>query len=422
MSSTGVPRTVVRWDDVRRFRLARQQLSERARRSDLGRVLGRVGGVQAQLASAAQIGLWTRVNGVERAELEDRLAGGRSLARAWCMRRTLHLLPARDLSVYVRGTALRAEKEVRWVRNRGVPADTVERLLATTLNALEVPRTRSEIAAEVGRALRVPQRSVPGAGWGNRSPVPGVHIDGLTLPVVYLLHLVGARGVVCHGPPRDVEPTFVRADAWLRPFHDVSSREAETDLLRRYLGAFGPATVDDYAAWTGLRRRDAARIWSEVDPELAAVDVEGWKSWALRKDVEELRTPTDEEGPVRLLPYFDSFLLGHRDRQHLMEERNLRHVYRPQGWIAPTVLVDGRVVGVWNLERSDRTLRLDVVPFVGAERTLRDRTRRDALDAEASRLASFLGSATAETTVSPPRGRPVASPARPPGRTGATAP
>ncbi len=128
--SSGPSVVRVGWSEVRRFRLARQQLVERAPTAALVDLLGRIGGVQAQLVSAAQVGLWNRVRDLDRSDLEARVDSGRSIVKAWCMRRTLHLLPARDLSLFVRGTAPCAEKEVRWLRGKGFSDATFERLAA----------------------------------------------------------------------------------------------------------------------------------------------------------------------------------------------------------------------------------------------------------------------------------------------------
>ncbi len=122
-----------------------------------------------------------------------------------------------------------------------------------------------------------------------------------------------------------------------------STREqAEGMLLRRYLRAFGPATAADFALWTGISLTEAREIWAREEADIAPVNVEGWTAAVLREDLDELAQARFERPLVRLLPYFDSFLLGHKEREHLVAMKHRPKVYRAQGWIAPVVLVDGR--------------------------------------------------------------------------------
>ena len=108
---------------------------------------------------------------------------------------------------------------------------------------------------------------------------------------------------MCHGAPRNGEPTFVRADAWVPGFEDLAREAAETRLLRRYLEAFGPATAADFAVWTGVTVREAREIWARAEGELAPVEVEGAEASMLRAGIDELSRARIERPHVRLLPY-----------------------------------------------------------------------------------------------------------------------
>ena len=234
------------------------------------------------------------------------------------MRQTLFLVPSRHLAVFVRGTARRAEKEIRWALGKGVPGRLVEAVIDATLGALDQPLTRPEIADRVSQALGVQMRTIPGGGWGRRTKVAAVPVGELTYPVVDLLHLVAARGVVCYGPNHGNEPTFVRADAWIPHWQDVPREQAEGILLRKYLRAFGPATAADFALWTGMTIREAREIWAREPADLASVNVEGWNGEILREDLDELAHAEFERPLIRLLPYFYSFLLAHREREPIV--------------------------------------------------------------------------------------------------------
>jgi len=376
------------------FRLRRHYLTERAPRGQLLSVVDGMAGAQAQVLGAARLSLWARLRDLDPEDVERALWRDRTLVRAWCMRRTLYLLPGGTVAIYVRGSARRAEKEIRWAHNHGVSKRRLERLLGGVLAALDEPYTRSELAERVGRSLGLPIRWAPGGGWGSDRPVPWLTLGGTSLPTHYLLHLAGARGVLCSGPTRGGEATFVRADAWIPGWEDAPGARAEEELLRAYLRTFGPATLDDFRAWTGMRKVDARGIWGRLEGELTPIDVEGRATWALRVDLSELARSDGGPSSVRLLPYFDSFVLGHEDRTHLVRSGEVGHVYRPQGWVAPVVLIDGRVRGIWrhSLKGRDLSVRVEAFGPLGPE-------VRRAIRVEAEDLARFLGCSDAEVVL-----------------------
>jgi hypothetical protein len=343
-------------------------------------------GAQAQLLSAAQISLWSRVRDLQIAQVEEALRE-RLLVKATCMRKTLFLIPSEQLALFIRGTARRAEKEVRWALGKGVPERVVDAAIDAALGVLDQPLTRPEIAERVSQVLGVQTQAIPGGGWGRRSHVAAVPVGHLTYPVVDLLHLAAARGVVCYGPNLGKEPTFVRADAWIPHWQDLPVEQAEDLLLRTYLRAYGPATAADFSMWSGVSLTDARRIWARGEAGIVPVDVAGWTAAILREDRDEL-TQAASAGPlVRLLPYFDSYLLSHREREHLAAAEHQPKIYRPQGWVSPVVLVDGRAAAVWTHTRQGDRLDIHVSQFDALPQRIRAGIHEEAHD-----LARFLDS------------------------------
>ena len=375
----------VTWNQIAAFRLARHHLSERSSTKALLSVVHDMGGAQAQLPSAAQISLWSRVSDLQITHVEKALRE-RTLVKASCMRRTLFFVPSRHLAVFVRGSARRAEKEIHWARGKGVPDRVIDAAVDAALSVLDQPLTRPEIAERVSRVLGVQMQAVHGGGWGRRTKVAAVPVGELTYPVVDLLHLAGSRGVVCYGPNRGNEPTFVRADAWIPKWRDLPREQAEGLLLRTYLRAFGPATATDFAMWSGITLTDAREVWAREQADFAPVNVEGWEATVLRKDLDELAHAEFERPLIRLLPYFDSYLLGHKEREHLMAMEHRPKVYRPQGWIVPVVLVDGRATAVWEHAREGNRLRVKVTKFGSISRRIAAGIREEARD-----LGRFFG-------------------------------
>ena len=377
--------TPVTWKQVTAFRMRRHHLAERSPVGTLISVAGDMAGAQAQLLSAAQISFWARVRDLRTEDVEEALKN-RTLVKTACMRRTLFLVPAADVATFVRGSARRAEKEIRWARGKGVPERVLDTAIEATLGVLDQPLTRTEIAERVCHTLGVGMKTFSGGGWGNRRDLAAVPVGSLTYPVLDLLHLVGARGVVCYGPDRGGVPTFVRAEAWIPHWQDLPVEQAEELLLRRYLGAFGPATAADFAMWSGMTLTDARQVWGRQEAGIAPVQVEGWAAAILQEDLETLAQARFDSPAVRLLPYFDTYLLGHREREHVVSRQHQPKIYRPQGWISPVVLLDGRAAGVWTHARQGNRLSVRVTPFEPITVRVAAGIREEAQD-----LGRFLG-------------------------------
>lgn len=381
------------WDQVTAFRLSRHHLLQRAPAGALTSVARDMTGAQAQLLSAAQISLSSRVRHLRLADVEEAL-NRRDLVRAACMRRTLFLVPSQDLAVFVRGSARRAEKDIRWAQGKGVPDHVLDATIDAVLDVLNQPLTRPEIAERVCRALGLQKQATQGEGWGNRKKAPAVPVGELTLPVTYLLTLVSARGVICYGPDRQNKPTFVRANAWIPQWQDMPREQAEDALLRLYLRAYAPATPRDFSMWSGMTLTEARHIWARRQADLATVSVEGWEATILQEDLHKLAQSELPRPSIRLLPHFDSFLLGHKEREHLVATRRHAQVYRPQGWVSPVVLVDGHAAAVWEQSRQGNHLRVDVTPFKPQPSPVITAIRE-----QAQHLARFLGASNVDVHI-----------------------
>lgn len=326
-------------------------------------VLADMAGAQSQVLSAAQTSIWARVKGVRVRDLDSAIWDSHTLVRAWAMRRTMFLLPSNQLAIFVRGTTRRAAYHFRHALSRVGSQEKLDKLLDAVLDTLLEPRTRSELAESLSKTYGYKLKSKPGGGWGNKRPVPWVEVGKALLPVGWLLHVIAARDVIVSGPGDGNEATYVRADKWVPQWKDMPAERAERELLVKYLRAFEPSTLQDFALWAGMYVRDAKPIWQAEEKNLVQVDVEGWKASVLKSDLSSLQGAELEQPVVRLLPYFDSFLLGHKSHRNIVDQNSHKKVYRDQGWISPVLLVDGRAQGVWNHQQNKNNLTVRVTPF-----------------------------------------------------------
>jgi hypothetical protein len=193
------------------------------------------------------------------------------------------------------------------------------------------------------------------------------------------------EGLIVYGPSRGAETTFVRVDHWLPKQQPVDAGTARAELARRFMRAFGPASHRDFTKWSGLPTGVTKAAFTALGEALTAVHVDGEASFVLKEDLPELSTARLDRSP-KLLPSFDTFLLAHQTKHHLVDPRFYKRVYRNQGWLSPVVLVGGRIVAVWFLEERAKGFTIDVQPFA----TLEKKTRRGLAD-EAEALGRFLG-------------------------------
>lgn len=348
----------------------------RAAKKDLSRVVGEIGGVQAQVMSAAELQAGVRVD-CRVDDVRDALWKRKTLVKTWLMRGTLHLIPADDLPLFT------AAMRTRWMRMRNSWLTYVQLSEPEFLALVEAigealdgqVLTREELVEKVAKGRPEHIRQVMRSGWGM------------------ILKPVARRGLLCFGPSRGQSVTFVRPQQWLSAWRDVDPDEALLEVARRYLRAYGPATKEDFVRWWGTWSGVGKAAWSGLGDELAAVSIEGRRADVLSSDVQRIAKQRVEDS-VQLLPPFDPYVMGHSSRDHIVETANLSKVSRTAGWISAVVLVDGQVAGTWTHVAARDTLRITVEPF----RRLNAKTAAD-VHRRAESLAEVLGLAKAEVRV-----------------------
>jgi len=358
------------WDQVLAFRVERHFLTERVPRERLLDVVSALCGVQAQIASSAELALWARVESLEQSEVKRALEEERMLVKTWTIRDTVHLIPADDLPLYV--AVLRPLPPDRigrgWFNQREITREQYERIIENVPRALDGrPRTREWLADRVVELAGPDVREAMLTSWGG------------------VLKMSARLGDLCFGPNRGRNVTFVRPDRWLRRRLGAEDPEhARREFLRRVLGTYGAVGYQDLRLWLESTRI-AKELLEAGRDELVEVEVEGQTAWAHERDVPELKAQR-RAGGLRLLPAFDPYLLAPRPREAFVPSKAISRVFRPQGRVTPVLLVDGRAAGVWSHERRGDVQRVEVEPF----ESLRPKARKE-LSEEVERLAAFLG-------------------------------
>jgi hypothetical protein len=301
--------------ELNRATLARQGLLERAAAQPYD-VVHRLAGLQSQAPGPPYTALWSRVRGFAFAELEALLTS-REVVRIVTLRGTVHLHTADDARRLRPFTQELIERQFRGNHRKRI--DGFDEVAANALLRERLaggPATGSELAAAL--ATR----------W------PGAPAEALTAAARCLLPLVQIppRGLWGQSAP----PTYALLDEWIG--HPLVAPSA-AEIVRRYLAAFGPATVKDAQAWCGVTRLAAA--FTALADEL--VEFEGPGSERLYDLVDAPRPPADAPAPVRILAEWDNLLIGYADRSRVIDEAHRRQIFTANGIMPATVLIDGRV-------------------------------------------------------------------------------
>jgi hypothetical protein len=327
-------------------------------------------GLQAQILSAALLQAWVRNHKITRSKIEDALRRHRTLVRTSLMRQTLHLIPTDQFRVYI--AALRNSRVAgafRIMRRFGISDEEAADLTQLIMETLaEGPRARGPIRDAVR-----PKVSKRVRAWMDK--------------VWSIMRLPIAEGLICYGSGEGNEVRYVRSDQWIsaKPLK-ISEEQARAELLRWYLRAYGPATLRDFAHWSGVSAGEVRPLPSLLGSDLEEITIGDTACLLLREDREAIAAAASETNHVRLLPHFDPYLLAHRGKDHLVPARHYKKVYRNQAWISPVVLVDGAVAGVWSYKIQRKDLIVAVETFDGISKTVKTRIAE-----ESESLAEFLG-------------------------------
>jgi hypothetical protein len=345
---------------LNRATLERQMLLRRQRLSAEDAIEHLVG-MQAQAPTPPYVGLWTRLEGFHPDELA-RLILDRRAVRVALMRNTVHLVSARD--------CLKLRLLVQPVIDRGLYGNRTHRVgiegvdieaLSAAGRALLEERPRT--AKELGILLR--------ERWPERDPASLARAIRHLLPLVQ----VPPRGVWGKSGPA----AHTTAEAWLG--RSLDSDPSLEEMVVRYLGAFGPATVKDVQTWSGLTRLGG--MVDRLRPRLLSFrDEHGGELFDLH---DAPRPDPDVPAPPRFLPEFDNLILSHADRIRVIANEYRKAIASKNGMVPATFLVDGFVRGTWKSERSRGKATLLIEPFEPLAKN-----DRDALVEEGERLVRFM--------------------------------
>jgi DNA glycosylase AlkZ-like len=344
-------RASLTWEGVTARRMARHALIEPATDMGPADIAGLLCGAHAQVLTAAELSIGRRIAGATRTDVQRALWEHRSLVKTFGPRGTVHLLAAADLPMWTGAlSALPPSVPMHPEPVRFTPEQADE-----VIGAIGDALADSELTVEELTEAIV-DRTGPWAGERTMEA-----FQGRWPRWRQLMSAAAHRGVLCFGPKRGRNVTYTNPHRWLPAFRPDDGDLALHTLVMRYLHAYGPATPEHFARWLNIRPRRAAELFDELVGELEHVQVDGEPGWVAAGDT---GTPQPHRG-IRLLPYFDAFVVAGQPRERLYPGAAATRGLSPAGQAGnyPVVLVDGVVGGVWHQRRSGRKLVVTVEPL-----------------------------------------------------------
>ena len=318
-------------------------------------------GLQAQLPMNPYVGLWSRLDGFE-PEVLSSLIAERAVVRVALMRSTIHLVSARD--------CLELRPLVQVVSERGYRAAFGKKAVGLDVDAV----------AREGRAI-LTEHPLPAAALGKRLQAqwPDYAPD-------VLANLVRTHVALVQVPPRGLwgrsgASAHAPADIWLGA--PLAKEPSLDEMVLRYVAAFGPATVQDAQAWSGLTK--FGEVFDRLHPRLVTFRDEDGRTLYDLPDAP--RPPSDVDAPPRFLPDFDNLLLSHADRNHVIADEH-RGVFMANNFVIGTVLIHGWVGATWKVERSKAAATMAVELLARCSKAT-----RETVSAEGERLLKMLAPA-----------------------------
>ena len=344
--------TKLTWNGVTARRMARSGLTEPATDLGLADIARVMCGAHAQVLSAAELSIGRRLAGATRADVQRALWDDRTLVKTFGPRGTVHLLPTADLPMWTGAlSALPSSvpmhpEPVRFTTDQ---ADEVVAAIGDSLadDELTVDELTEALADRVGpwaveRTMDAFQDKWP--RWRQ------------------LTSTAAHRGVLCFGANRGRTVTYTNPHRWLPGFRPDDGTAALRTLVTRYLYAYGPATPQHFAKWSNIPPRRAVELFDELAGDVEGVELDGQPAWTVAGDT---ATPHRAQRGIRLLPYFDAYVVAGQPREKLYPERAAARGLNPGGQAGnyPVLLVDGVVDGVWHQKLSGRKLAITVEPL-----------------------------------------------------------
>jgi len=330
-------------NSVNRFRLHKQHLTDESQTEDIVQTVRDVYGLHATNPTAPYLSLYARARGFTRDKLDEELYVKRTLGKIRCVRTTVHVLPRETISIAFAATKSIVEPNSEdFLRYTG--AVTKDQYEEASRAILDILKSRGMSTVQIKKHLGTKL---------NVSPIVNLMCDqGLLM-----------RGRSDKGWKSNTHTYYVFSEYFPgMDLNAVDPAKARETTVRQYLACYGPATVKDISWWSGFTLTEVRRILQSLAREATEVEISELKGayvmLAADRAALERFEPSGQPA-VNLLPPLDPYLMGYKEREHYLDYKHYEMVFDRSGNATSTILVDGRVAGVWDYsEKPGPTVKL----------------------------------------------------------------
>jgi hypothetical protein len=330
-------------------------------------VVKEVVGIQAQEQGAAFLSIQARNPALRAGALEHEFLVERTMIRSWFMRGTLHMVATEDVEwLLPLLSPFFIQQNQRRYKELGLDESSLilgVKIIRETL-ASHGPMTRQELAPYL---------------TGK-----GINTQGQAL--IYLINRAALEGVLCLGPEVEGKQAYVLWDDWVGQDLKNFGKGGLGQFVERYLGCYGPASPPDFAAWSGLPLGRVRETWIHLEDRLIEIEFSGGYGFILSEQAPLLEEPYPDWLGVQLLPKFDTFLLGYKQRGLFIAPEHATRVNAGGGILRAVLLVNGSVQGTWKMVSKGKGVIVQVDPF-----TRLSPAARESLEVKVEGIGQFLG-------------------------------
>ena len=354
-------------EKANQFVVNKHHLSEKTKTDDIIKIVNDIFGLHATGSTTPYLSLFARTNNFIKEDLEEEIHIKRRLGKIRCMRKTIHILTKEMIPIAYKATNKMIElNSKRYMNYLGITQKEYKKYSKLILNMLD---DKGMTTTEIKNALKIKI---------NASPIINLMCDQALL----------IRGISKKGWKSNIHTYF----SFSRYFPDIDlnklkEKEAAKLLVKQYLSSFGPVTENDISWWTGLGKTKIKQLLKELEKQTLIINISNLKGnfILLKTDKRNLKYfNLSQKRIVNFLPVQDPYIMGYKERERYINPEYYYYVFDRSGNATKTILLDGRVIGVWDFtEKTEPIVKIYLFKKVG--KTLLKR-----IYSEASRIGKFI--------------------------------
>lgn len=331
--------TIIDLHRVNCFLLRKQHLTDDSKIDDIVRITRDIGGLHATGPTSPYLSLFARGKDFTKEALDQELYVKRNLGKIRCMRKTIYALPKEMIPIAFAATRKMSEvNSVNFMKTMGV---TFDQYGSVSARILAILKGQGLTTSEIKKATQA------------------------EFNISSIVNLMCDRGLLMRGKPKggwksNVHTYYLFGEYFTGvDLEGIDETKARRLLIERYLAAFGPVTETDIAWWAGFNKSDVRQILKDPRERVNEIKISGLEERHLLLSAQEeaLRTSAvSRKHSVDLLPLLDPYLMGYKDRQRYLDHQFYHYVFDRSGNVTSTILVDGRITGVWEFAVEGRAV------------------------------------------------------------------